>query len=105
MNALVQVQTRPDLFALEIMKKEGYMSFYTGEGVYLFPCKKMTCLVQTEKLCYDEIPVVCGEEKVFLKPLVESSQESELLLNVADCFPTSMTSTEYGEDWGVIPSR
>lgn len=67
-NSINYLYTRPDLFALTIMKEPGHMAIPAGEVAHIIPCESIICKIRHEQNCYQEIPVECGKENYFMKP-------------------------------------
>ncbi|XP_031780993.1 uncharacterized protein LOC116416449 [Nasonia vitripennis] len=67
-NSLMHMYTKPDIAALTIMRKPGYMAVPVGEGAHLVVCDEIICKVRQVEECFQEIPVPCRNESYFLKP-------------------------------------
>ena len=67
-NSLAIVQTQPDIFALTLMKEQGYTAIPAGEAAHILQCEAINCKPRDTDQCYLELPVTCNEEPVFLKP-------------------------------------
>ena len=82
MNALSQVKTDPEAFATLLMKERGYTVYAAGVAVHIVQCQPIQCTINHLKDCYHELPVICEDKAVFLKP------NSRIITNVAtpvDC--------------------
>ncbi|OXU16632.1 hypothetical protein TSAR_013300 [Trichomalopsis sarcophagae] len=67
-NSLMHMYTKPDVAALTIMRKPGYMAVPVGEVAHLVVCDEILCKVRQVEECFQEIPVTCRNESYFLKP-------------------------------------
>lgn len=67
-DSLVQVYERPDIFADAVMREPGHMAYTAGEVAHIVKCGQVNCRVRKTDLCYDELPVTCGEMHGFLRP-------------------------------------
>ncbi|KAL7288331.1 hypothetical protein TKK_0017665 [Trichogramma kaykai] len=67
-NALSQSESRPDIFALAVMKKRGFSAILAGEAAYLISCAEVACQVRAAQTCFNELPVTCKGVEGFLRP-------------------------------------
>ena len=77
MNALPQVKTDPEAFATLQMKKRGYTVYAAGEAVHIAQCQPIQCTINHLEDCYHELPLICEDKALFLKP------NSRIITNVA----------------------
>lgn len=67
-NALSLAMQAPDDFAYQIMRGPGYMSTLSGEVVHITKCTPVEVKLQHSKECYQQLPVLKGNETYFLAP-------------------------------------
>lgn len=68
LNSISYLETHPDLFALAVMKTRGYTAVSAGEIAHIIQCVPVNCIFRHTNLCYNELPVTCGNHSRFLKP-------------------------------------
>ena len=69
-NSLTLPDPSPDLFALNIMKKRGYIAAIRGDMVLIMQCAPVSFTLRTEKYCYEQAPVTVNNESYFLQPRI-----------------------------------
>jgi len=67
-NALSLAIQSPDDFAYQIMKGPGYMATLSGEVVHITKCTPVEVKIQHTQECYQQLPVLKGNETYFLAP-------------------------------------
>jgi len=67
-NALSLAIHSPDEFAYQIMKGPGYMAVISGEVVHIIKCTPVEVKIRHVKECYQQLPVLKGNETYFLAP-------------------------------------
>lgn len=67
-NSLLHINSKPDVVAMTIMKRTGYMAVKSGEVAHMIACEPTACKIRHLKECFQEIPVTCRNETFFLKP-------------------------------------
>jgi len=67
-NALSLAIHSPDEFAYQIMKEPGYMAVISEEVVHIIKCTPVEIKVRHIKECYQQLPVLKGNETYFLAP-------------------------------------
>uniref|UniRef100_A0ABD2WQ78 Uncharacterized protein n=1 Tax=Trichogramma kaykai TaxID=54128 RepID=A0ABD2WQ78_9HYME len=67
-NALSQSESRPDIFALAVMRKRGFSAISASEAAHLISCVEVACQIRAAKTCFNELPVTCKGAEGFLRP-------------------------------------
>ncbi|KAL7288293.1 hypothetical protein TKK_0017631 [Trichogramma kaykai] len=67
-NALSQSESRPDIFALAVMRKSGFSAILADEAAHLISCAEVACQIRAAKTCFNELPVTCKGAEGFLRP-------------------------------------
>lgn len=99
-NALSQVYTQPDLFAHTVMKEPGYTAVSAGEVAHIIKCEAIPCKLRITPHCYEELPVICEDDQVFLKP---KSRIQSRVGTPRDCNGLLPTYYQLGANWHRFP--
>jgi len=67
-NSLAIATHSPDIFAYHFMKGPGYMAVATGEVIHILKCVPIEVKIATLEECYDQLPVMRGNDTYFLTP-------------------------------------
>ncbi|XP_070512818.1 uncharacterized protein [Cardiocondyla obscurior] len=67
-NSLAIATQSPDIFAFHFMKGPGYMAVSTGEVIHIIKCVPTEVKIASTEECYDQLPVIRGNETYFLTP-------------------------------------
>lgn len=67
-NALAIATQSPDIFAYHLMKGPGYMALLSGEVIHIVKCVPVEIRIARTEKCYDQLPVLRGNETHFLTP-------------------------------------
>lgn len=67
-NALALATHSPDAFAYHIMQGPGYMALLAGEVIHIVKCVPVEVRLAKTEECYDQLPVIRGNETQFLTP-------------------------------------
>ena len=67
-NALAIATQSPDIFAYHLMKGPGYMALLAGEVIHIVKCVPVEVKIARTEQCYDQLPVLRGNETYFLTP-------------------------------------
>ncbi|CAB0037864.1 unnamed protein product [Trichogramma brassicae] len=66
-NALSQSESRPDIFALAVMRKRGFSAILASEAAHLVSCMEVACQIRAAETCFNELPVTCKGAEGFLR--------------------------------------
>lgn len=100
-NRLAIATQSPDEFAYQLMKGPGYMAVISGEVVHVVKCVPVEVRVQHLQECYTQLPVVVGNETLFLSPRTHVLMQKGMQINCNRLVPT-MYMIE-GEWFGLTP--
>lgn len=67
-NSLAIATQSPDIFAYHFMKGPGHMALLSGEVIHIIKCVPVEVRVAQTKECYDQLPVIRGNQTRFLTP-------------------------------------
>lgn len=67
-NSLAIASRSPDIFAYHFMKGPGYMALLAGEVIHIIKCVPVEVKLAQTQECYDQLPVVRGNQTYFLTP-------------------------------------
>ena len=67
-NALSIATINPAEFGYRIMEERGYLGVVTGEVIHLLKCLQVEVVPRPTKECYDQLPVLRGNDEFFLAP-------------------------------------
>lgn len=95
-NSLSIATLSPDEFAYNIMKKPGYIARLAGEVVHLIKCVPKTVKILHLKECYNQLPVLSGNETWFLTPKTHILMRKGVQI---DCNSIVPTYYKIGEEW------
>lgn len=89
-NSLLHIHHRPDLTAMLIMKRPGYIAVPAGEVAHLVPCAEVKCTVRHDvDACTDELPVTCENKTLFMKPITRILSRTATQRDCSSMAPTT----------------
>ncbi|KAL0128582.1 hypothetical protein PUN28_003737 [Cardiocondyla obscurior] len=95
-NSLAIATQSPDIFAFHFMKGPGYMAVSTGEVVHIIKCVPTEVKIASTDECYDQLPVIRGNETYFLTPQTHILLQQETQIN---CNPLAPAMFRLDNSW------